>query len=250
MSTAQPGAHTTTIARFRLPEPPERRPDEVTSYDYVYAHGTPLHLQRHLGNPESTLVTADKWLVADPDYRPFRRPDLMIAFDVSPELYFEQNGYVISDQGKPPDFVLEVASPSTAQVDTGEKRAEYAALGIPEYWRFDHTGDWHGSRLAGDRLVDHRYEPIPIREIEPDVLQGYSAVLNLYLRWDHGEFHWYDPDTGEHIATFDSEHQARLAAERRASDERAARLASELRVAELEAELEQLRRQQRPGADA
>ena len=33
-----------------------------------------------------------------------------------------------------------------------EKRAAYAGLGIPEYWRFDETGDFHGTRLAGDRL--------------------------------------------------------------------------------------------------
>ena len=31
---------------------------------------------------------------------------------------------------------MEVASPSTAENDTGVKRDEYAALGIPEYWRF------------------------------------------------------------------------------------------------------------------
>ena len=72
------------------------------------------------------------------------------------------NGYVISEQGKPPDFVLEVASESTANIDTGAKRDDYAALGIAEYWRFDETGEYHGARLAGDRLVQGRYEPIPI----------------------------------------------------------------------------------------
>ena len=44
--------------------------------------------------------------------------------------------------------------------DVRDKPADYAALGIPEYWRFDETGESHGTRLAGDRLVGDRYEPI------------------------------------------------------------------------------------------
>ena len=66
-----------------------------------------------------------------------RYPDLLIAFDVNPELYRRRRAYVIEDQGKPPDFVMEVASPSTRRVDSTTKRIDYAALGIPEYWRFD-----------------------------------------------------------------------------------------------------------------
>ncbi len=62
-----------------------------------------------------------------------RRPDLQVAFDVGPHMYHEHNGYIISDQGKPPDFVMEVTSPSTADNDTGTKRDEYATLGIQEY---------------------------------------------------------------------------------------------------------------------
>ena len=40
-------------------------------------------------------------------------PDLLIAFDVDPEAYQSSNAYVISEQGKPPDFVLEIASRGT-----------------------------------------------------------------------------------------------------------------------------------------
>ena len=88
-----------------------------------------------------------------------------------------------------------------------KRRPGYAALGIPEYWRFDQTGDFHETWLAGDRLVEDRYEPIPIETVEEGVLQGYSSVLNLLIRWDHGELGWHDPETGHHIATF---HQERL----------------------------------------
>ena len=103
------------------------------------------------------------------------------------------------DRGKPPDFVLEVASPGTAEIDVVDKRDDYAALGIPEYWRFDRTGEHHGARLAGDRLLDGVYVPMRIDELQEGVLQGYSAALNLYLRWEHGQLGWYDPATGQHI---------------------------------------------------
>ena len=219
-----------TIVRYRLPEPPEREPDEVTSFDFVYEDGAPLHLKRHFGRPETTLVKADRWIAAQPGSRPLLLPDLLIAFDVDPQLYYEQRGYVISDQGKPPDFVLEVASPSTAERDVVFKRVEYARLGIPEYWRFDHTGEWHGARLAGDRLVGGQYQAILIVERSPDVLEGLSEAIGLRLRWRDGELEWIDPATDQPIPSFDDERERYLA-------EREARLAAEARVRELEREL-------------
>ena len=248
MTTTDANQTTQTIVRFRLPEPPERHPDEVTSYRYVHLTGNPHFLVQHFGEPETTIVGAEWYVVAERGSRPRRVPDLLIAFDVDPQLYDEQSGYVISDQGKPPDFILEVASPSTARVDPVDKREDYAAFGVREYWRFDHTGESHGTRLAGDRLAGDHYEPIEIVEIAPGVLQGESEALGLWLRWEDGELGWYDPATGEHIPTFDST-QAELAAEREAHlaerdarlAERHARLASETRVRELEAELRRLR---------
>lgn len=64
-----------------------------------------------------------------------------------------QNGYVISDQGKPPEFILEVGLPSTRREDTGRKREFYARLGVLEYWRFDEEDSPNVVKLAGDRLV-------------------------------------------------------------------------------------------------
>ena len=49
-------------------------------------------------------------------------PDLLIAFNMDPEVYRNSNGYIISEQGKPPDFVLEIASRSTDQHDVVDKR--------------------------------------------------------------------------------------------------------------------------------
>ena len=222
--TTKPGIQRTE--RFKLPEPPEREPDEVTAFDQIYDHGNNHHLMMHFGRPGTTLVTADRWIVAAPEFNRARarRPDLLIAFDVSPEDYHASRGYIITEQGKPPDFVMEVASPSTAEVDTGPKREDYAALGIPEYWRFDETGNDHGDRLAGDLLEGDSYRPITIDEITPGVLQGYSLALNLIIRWDNGQLVWIDPATEAPILTY--EDQQRRADE---AEERVRKLEQEVR---------------------
>ena len=205
--------------RFRLPDPPERELDEVTQFDHLFKSGNSHHLAVHLGNPETTLVEADRWVCPDTNFNKARArvPDLLVAFDVDPQIYEENNGYIVSEQGKPPDFVLEVASVSTAHVDTGDKRIYYADLGIPEYWRFDKTGEYHGARLAGDSLVDGEYVALPIEELPDGSLQGYSAALRLNIRWEEGEIVFYDPDTGGRIATFEDEREARVAAEAHAA---------------------------------
>ena len=237
---------TKSPGRFRLPDPPQREPDEMTQYDQLTKTGNARYLAIHLGNPDTTLVEADRWMIAHPtdDRTRARRPDLLVAFGADPAAYAASNGYIVSEQGKPPDFVLEVASESTAETDVGVKREEYAALGISEYWRFDKTGEFHGVRLAGDRLVEGTYEPIPIDELEGGSLQGHSVALNLDLRWENGRLGWYDPETSQHIPTYEDEHEARVAAEARADNERdradrehSARVAAEARIRELEARL-------------
>ena len=229
-------------APFRLPDIPQRKPDEVTQYDELFKTGQAHHLIQHLGNPDTTLVEADRWIIAEPgSFRDLARyPDLLIAFDVDPAAYAASNGYIISEQGKPPDFVLEVASASTADTDTGPKRTDYARLLIPEYWRFDRTGQHHGTRLAGDRLVGSVYEPIPIDQLADDVLQGYSESLNLLLRWERGELAFHDPATEQHIVTYEDLQERAYREQARADQERAARLQAEARIRQLE---EQLRRQ-------
>jgi multidrug efflux pump subunit AcrA (membrane-fusion protein) len=130
----------------------------------------------------------------------------------------------------------------------GAKRDYYAELGIPEYWRFDETGEFHGTRLAGDRLVNGQYQPMLIEELPGGVLQGYSAALNLNLRWDNGQLVWHDPATRQRIVTLDDERQARLSeqsradnAEVRADNEQQQRIQAEARLQQLEAELDRLR---------
>ena len=270
------------LTAFRLPDPPDREPDDMTSYRQLAATSIIDPLRHYLGGRDTTLVTGEQYLcrVVTQSLAGSRYPDLLIAFDVDMDAYQHSNGYVINDQGKPPDFVMEIASLKTGREDVIGKRDDYAGFGIPEYWRFDETsnGAWHGARLAGDRLVNGVYQPIPIERISDEILQGYSQVLNLILRWENGELRWHDPATGQHIATFaDAQARADLAedrahraeylanraaaradreqaarqqaedradrAEDRADQERAARLQAEARARELEARLGDMRDQ-------
>ena len=251
MTTANTSSETRKARQpFRLPDPPQREPDEMTQYDTLFKQGNSHALAVHLGNPDTTLIEADRWIVARPEDNKAqaRRPDLLVAFGVNPEAYAACNGYVVSEQGKPPDFVLEVASETTAETDVVDKRKEYAALGIREYWRFDRTGQHHGAKLAGDRLVNGAYEPMIIEELPTGILQGHSPALNLHLRWEAGRLVFYDPGASAPIATLETERSRAEAAEARAQtaedratserearlQERQAREAAEARVRELE----------------
>ena len=254
-----------------FPDPPTRHPDEMSSHRHLDKRGASYLLDWHFGNPDTTLIAAELYIASEPrsGVKGLRAPDLLIAFDVDPDAYHRSNAYIISEQGKPPDFVLEVASRSTGRIDVRDKPADYAALGIPEYWRFDETGEHHGQRLAGDRLVGDRYEPIEITERPDGGLEGYSEVLELYLRWEDGWLQWHDPETGRAIMNLaemqriaeeerqgrletqkarleaeqraEEERQARLKAEQRAEEERQARLEAEQQIRELEAKLHQRR---------
>ena len=238
---------------FTLPDPPKSQDEKMTASKHLSLTGGAHFLAQHLGDPDTTIVGADLYIIPVPTTELTSiagavYPDLVVAFDADPALYYAHNGYVISEQGKPPDFVLEVASRSTGRRDTVEKRVRYAELGIAEYWRFDETGEFHGVRLAGDRLVDGRYEPIEIDDIPDGSLQGHSTVLNVDLRWADGQLHWHDPATGRHIASLESEREGRIRAQARAAAEQRARAqaeeragTAEARVRELEDQLNQLR---------
>ena len=134
---------------------------------------------------------------------------------------------MISEQGKPPDFVMEVASRYSANMDRGVKKDYYERLRVSEYWLFDSAGEFYGFVLKGYRLVGDRYEEIAVREVRPGVFEGYCAALDLILRVEDGSLGMYNPATGEHIPTFQSE--------------RARADTAEAQVRELQAELDRLR---------
>ena len=143
-------------------------------------------------------------------------------------------GYTISEVGKPPDFVLEVASESTGRRDYTVKREIYASYRVHEQWRFDHTGGrYHDAPLAGDRLANGEYVPIPVLSGPDGVLRGYSEALGLELHWDRGTLRFWDPATEAYLPDL-TEAKAQRDAEAEA------RLVAEARIRQLESELRRL----------
>ena len=170
-------------------------------------------------------------------------PDVYLAFGVEADAIRERKLYLPWEVGKPPDWVLEIGSSSTGPEDVGRKRDIYARIGVPEYWRFDPTrrGKYHGTQLAGDRLVGRVYAPIPLTTAPDGVLKGYSEVLGLSLGWDAGWPRLYNPETETYLTNWRQERADRQA-ERNAYEaqvaiEQAGRLAAEARIRQLEAEL-------------
>ena len=215
-----------------FPEYPPR--DDMQNPLYIHEPSHMRSLAIHFGRDETTFVMSEVPVSTSATIRrEHRRPDLMVAFDCDRELLISQNGYSIVTQGKPPDFVLEVASESTGEVDYTDKRDEYESYGIPEYWRFDSSGgDYHDAALAGDRLVDGRYEPIEIQMMDGLNRRGYSEVLDLWLCWEDKRLRLFDAKAGAYLRTHDEEYdRAELEAyERRQAELRA--IQAELRVDE------------------
>ena len=104
---------------WALPDPP-REPDmeqwqSATSFDAM--------LEAHFAHRSDVLISGAGYLRHDPrnEMEQFV-PDCVVAFGVDPKAIVSRNGYVIGHAGKPPDFVLEVASRSTARRDYTVKR--------------------------------------------------------------------------------------------------------------------------------
>ena len=221
----------------RFPEFPPR--DDMQNPIYLYRPSHIYTLEIYLGNPETTIVLGEVPVGWTPGQSVgIRIPDLLIADNINRAVIIEQWGYAIEQQGKPPDFVLEVASVSTGETDYTDKRHDYAAYGIPEYWRFDPSGgEYHDTALAGDRLVDGAYQPIEIQWLDENRCRGYSEFLGLYVCWEYGELRWYDPRTESYLRTHADEVERADHAEAERDREATARR-------EAEAELDRLRKQQ------
>ncbi len=205
---------------FRLPDIPERHPGDMTGYDNLRQFGAAANIIQYLGRPETTIVSAEHYVVPGPACvtGENRYPDLLVAFDADPAAYRASNGYVVSQQGKPPDFILEVASRATAADDLGAKNDYYERLGVTEYWLFDSEAEFYGFNLAGYRLEGGGYQSIEVTQISPGVFQRYSATLNLNLRAANGYLGWYDLATDEHIPTLQTQTARADTAEARVQD--------------------------------
>ena len=214
----------------RFPDYPPR--DDMQNWLYLYDTSVITSLALHYADQPNVTVASEVPVGPSlPVRNNARIPDLMVVRDGDRALMEEQRGYAIDRQSKAPDFVLEVASPTTGRVDYTDKRRDYERFGVGEYWRFDPSGgEYHDAALAGDLLVDGVYEPIVIETLGEGRLRGYSDALGLYVCWEDGMLRFFDPLTESYLDTHEEERAARMAAQARVREEEAARLAAQARA--------------------
>ena len=172
--------------------------------------------------------------------------------------------YMLWNEPKGPDFVLEVTSKSTRRDDERRKRDVYAGLGVREYFLYDPRAEYLAPPLQGFRLHGGEYRALPgVTVLSNRGVSVASEVLGLELRdeRDARMVRLRDLETGEDLPTYEESDRAReeeASARQRESEARqqeaearqreaevrqreaAARRAAEARVMELEARLRAL----------
>ena len=157
--------------------------------------------------------------------KPATSPDVYVAFGVAAR---PRSSYVVWEEGKPPDFVLELVSPSSRERDEKEKPCIYAQMGVPEYFWYDPEGKL-APALAGFELCGCEYRPLPEETLPGGVAGIRSKVLGLCLciqpsgpEREDVALRWYDPAAG---AFLPMRHE--FAEDKRRSAERERRLADD-----------------------
>ena len=177
-------------------------------------------------------------------------PDVYVVVGASAHL---RDTYLLWNEPKGPDFVLEVTSKSTRGTDERRKRDVYAEFGVSEYFLYDPRAEYLAPPLQGWRLHDGVYRRLPaVMVLSNRGVAVTSEVLGLELRDDREArmVRLHDRATGEDLLTYEEAERAReeaAAARRREAEARreeaAARRAAEARSAELEARIRALEKE-------
>ncbi len=141
--------------------------DTDTTY-YPEEDGEPMaETERHLRSTFYAVGSLDNFFEDDPMM--YICGNMFIYLEegnphnvVSPEVFavpgiskHERRVYKLWIEKKPPAFVLEIISRSTAKQDEGEKRDIYQAIGVHELFLHDPDEDYMKPGLAGWRLNQH-----------------------------------------------------------------------------------------------
>lgn len=211
-------------------------------------------LQHHFDKVDNVVLEGDMFI-----YYEEGNPAVSIAPDVYVVLDHDLGDrlvYKFWEEGKPPDFALEVISPSSVVRNATEKRDLYARLRIGEYFLFQPDPRKRGQRLVGYRLWGTSYAEVPT---DPDGAV-HSTALGVSLRVEGAnlrlrslatgrDYAWIEENAGNIEAVQAKADAARAraeaaeaqvaAAQARAESEAEARQQVETRIAELEALLRQ-----------
>ena len=189
-------------------------------------------LRRRYADREDVFVAADLLIYYRRGTRESVAPDVFVVFGAENR---PRHSYLLWQEPKGPDFVLEITSASTREKDQGPKRATYRRLGVREYWQYDPTGDYLAPPLQGLELIGGRYERLPAEKLADGTLRLQSEVLGLEVRQEAEGLRLYDPVTRSYLLSSDEEQQGRLRAEQRWQLEAAARRQAEAAQSQAEA---------------
>jgi Uma2 family endonuclease len=164
-------------------------------------------------------------------------PDVFVVFGVENR---QRRSYKVwEENGKTPDWVLEVTSRSTRHKDEQEKSQTYAQMGVTEYFQYDPTGDYLNPPLKGRRLVGNNYQAIAPNYLEDGTLCLTSQVLGLEMRLlPDGRLRFFNLQTGEYLRDYAEERERgdreqiradRAQLEKEQQKQKADRLAAKLR---------------------
>ena len=162
-------------------------------------------------------------------------PDAFVVFGVEKK---KRRTYLLWEEGKGPDFVLEVVSRKTYRQDLGKKKDLYASvIKVKEYYLFDPDGRYLQPSLQGYRLIEDIYLPI-----QPVDARLPSDILGLEFVEEAGELRLFDPLAQDWVLKpAEEEAEAREQAEARAQKAEARAQRAETELARLRALLEGLR---------
>lgn len=144
-------------------------------------------LGRHFGALGRIIYLAEEMAVVYPGKEAFS-PDVLAVLDIPQPEDDERLAWVVADEGKGPDLVLEVLHHGNRKKDLVDNVERYSSLGIPEYFVYDRARQQiHGHRLVAPGA--RRYQRImpQVGRFTSTVLGLDLAVVGGTLRFFHGE---------------------------------------------------------------
>ena len=132
-------------------------------------------------------------------YRPGNKrrhvsPDVLVVKGLEPR---DRDNYLLWEEGRAPNVVLEVTSESTRDEDLQDKFEIYRdEVRVAEYFLFDPRAEYLNPALQGYRLRRGRYEPIA-----PVAGRLSSRELQLNLEADGNRLRFYDPASERWLPT-------------------------------------------------
>ena len=172
-------------------------------------------LHTHFDRRSDVMLSGDVFIYYrdENDLRRAIAPDVFVAFGPDFAQYRDRYGLSLCEVGRPPDFVMEIASPSTYRADLGYKRDAYHWMGAGEYWLLDpDDGAHYGQKLAWEQRFGREYRSMPVETDADGTVWAYSPALGLYLCAVGDTLRFYDPSAGEYLRTLE-ESEAALVAE-------------------------------------